>query len=50
MKKAIFLDRDGTIIEEIHLLHKYKDIKFLDGAVEIIGRIKKYEYPDENYY
>jgi D,D-heptose 1,7-bisphosphate phosphatase len=43
-EKAIFLDRDGTIIEECHLLHKHKDIKLLDDAARVIGRLKINNY------
>ena len=28
----------------MHLLHKYKDIKFLNGAAQIIARIKRQKY------
>ena len=31
MKKALFLDRDGVVNEEINYLHKIEDFKFIDG-------------------
>lgn len=34
MNKAIFLDRDGTLIEEKNYLSDKKDIKFLDGVFD----------------
>lgn len=39
--KAIFLDRDGTINEEVdYLLHK-EDIKLIEGAIEALDIFKK---------
>lgn len=35
-KKAIFLDRDGTINEEVNYLYKPSDFIFIDGAIEAI--------------
>jgi len=34
MKKAIFLDRDGTINYDKHYVHKIEDWEFIPGAVE----------------
>lgn len=34
MKKAIFLDRDGTIIEEKNYLSKKEDVKILEYAID----------------
>lgn len=42
--KAIFIDRDGTVIEERHLLHKCRDVKLLDGAAKVIKKIKFNDY------
>ena len=36
MKKAIFLDRDGTIIADKGFVHKKEDLELLAGAVEAI--------------
>ncbi len=36
MKKAIFLDRDGTIIVDKGFVHKKEDLELLPGAVEAI--------------
>ena len=33
-KKAIFLDRDGTINVDKHYLHKISDFEFLPGVIE----------------
>jgi len=35
MNKALFLDRDGVINEEIHYLHKVEDFVFIEGIFEI---------------
>ena len=34
MKKAIFLDRDGTLIEDRGYVHKIEDLKLLPGIIE----------------
>jgi D-glycero-D-manno-heptose 1,7-bisphosphate phosphatase len=39
--RAAFLDRDGTIIEDVHYLADPEDIKFLDGAIEGLQRMKQ---------
>lgn len=36
---AVFLDRDGTIIEDAHYLSKPEQVKLMDGAAESIARI-----------
>ncbi|HEX2788573.1 MAG TPA: HAD family hydrolase [Ignavibacteria bacterium] len=36
MNKAIFLDRDGTINEDVHFLTKIEDIKIFDGVKEAL--------------
>lgn len=36
MNKAIFLDRDGTINEDVHFLTKIKDIKIFEGVKEAL--------------
>lgn len=36
MCKTIFLDRDGTINEEVHYLHRPEDFKLLPGAARAI--------------
>jgi D-glycero-D-manno-heptose 1,7-bisphosphate phosphatase len=39
-KKAVFLDRDGTINAEVEYLHRVEDFAFLDGAIEAIRRLR----------
>jgi histidinol-phosphate phosphatase family protein len=36
---AVFLDRDGTIIEDAHYLSRPEQIKLLPGAAEAIARV-----------
>lgn len=36
LRPALFLDRDGVIVEEVHYLHKVADMKLVPGAAETI--------------
>jgi D-glycero-D-manno-heptose 1,7-bisphosphate phosphatase len=40
-ERAVFLDRDGTIIEDVHYLADPDNITFIDGALEGLQRIHK---------
>ena len=44
MKRAVFLDRDGTINEEKDYLSRIEDFTFISGAPEAIGRLKEASY------
>lgn len=44
MNKAIFLDRDGTINEEINYLYKTRDFNFISGAIDAIKIFQKLGY------
>lgn len=44
MKKAVFLDRDGTINEEVNYLHECDKMKFIPGAVEALKLLKEKGY------
>jgi D-glycero-D-manno-heptose 1,7-bisphosphate phosphatase len=44
MKKAIFLDRDGTINHDVGYLSKKKEIKILQGAHEALSVFKSLGY------
>ena len=37
--RAVFLDRDGTLIEERHYLHRPEDVNFFPGAIESLQRL-----------
>ena len=43
-RKAIFIDRDGTIIEECNHLSNPDKVKLLDGVSEALKKINKSEY------
>lgn len=40
-KKAIFIDRDGTLIEEVNYLHKVEDLRFFDYTDEAVKLLKE---------
>jgi D-glycero-D-manno-heptose 1,7-bisphosphate phosphatase len=40
MKRAVFLDRDGTIIAEKHYLHKVEDVAIIPGAAAALRRLQ----------
>jgi len=39
-KPAVFLDRDGTLIEDVHYLSRLEDIRPMPGAAECLGRLR----------
>ncbi len=41
MKKAVFLDRDGTINEDVGYLFKKKDLDFIPGSIEALKMLQK---------
>jgi D-glycero-D-manno-heptose 1,7-bisphosphate phosphatase len=41
MSRAVFLDRDGTLVKDVHYLKDPADIKIIDGVSEALIRIKK---------
>jgi D-glycero-D-manno-heptose 1,7-bisphosphate phosphatase len=44
MQKAVFLDRDGVINEEVNYLHKIEDFKFVDGTIESLKYLQNLGY------
>lgn len=44
MKKAIFLDRDGTINIEKNYLYRKEDFEFINNTVEALKMLKDKEY------
>lgn len=42
---AVFLDRDGTIIEDAHYLSRPEQVKLIEGAAEAISRINSLLIP-----
>lgn len=43
-RKAIFLDRDGVINEEVNLLHKAEDFKLLKGVGDAIKKLNHSDF------
>lgn len=41
MHRAVFLDRDGTIIVEKHYLHKVEEVSILAGASQALMRLQQ---------
>jgi D-glycero-D-manno-heptose 1,7-bisphosphate phosphatase len=41
----VFLDRDGTIIRDVHYLSRPDDVELLPGAADAISRLNKAEVP-----
>src|SRR3569623_2255920 len=37
-RRAIFIDRDGTLIEEKHYLHKPEEVRFFAGAIQALKK------------
>jgi len=44
MNKAVFLDRDGTIVEDIGYLNSPEQIKFIPGSIEAIKILNEAGY------
>lgn len=44
-RPALFLDRDGVIVEEVHYLHKVEDVKLIDGASSLIAKANSLDIP-----
>lgn len=41
MEKIVFLDRDGTLNEEVNYLHRPEDMHLLPGVAEALRRLKE---------
>lgn len=44
MEKVIFLDRDGTLNEEVHYLHRKEDLKLLPGVPKALKQLRDAGY------
>jgi D-glycero-D-manno-heptose 1,7-bisphosphate phosphatase len=44
MNKAVFLDRDGTIVEDVGYLNSPEQLKFIPGAIEAIKMLNDSGY------
>ena len=43
-KRAVFMDRDGTIIHEVSYLHREQDVTLVAGAAAALKKLKKAGY------
>ncbi len=43
-KRAVFLDRDGTIIVDKEYMHKIEDLEFIPGAIEAVKKLNHAGY------
>lgn len=43
MKKAVFLDRDGILVEDPGYVHKLEDFKLVENAVEGLKLLKNFQ-------
>lgn len=41
MERVVFLDRDGTLNEEVHYLHRTSDLKILPGVPEALRMLRR---------
>lgn len=41
MEKIVFLDRDGTLNEEVNYLHRPEDMRLLPGVPQALARLKE---------
>ncbi len=44
LKPAVFLDRDGTIIEEVNYLKDKNDLKLIQGAAKALKKLNKLNF------
>jgi D-glycero-D-manno-heptose 1,7-bisphosphate phosphatase len=42
---ALFLDRDGVVVEEVHYLHRVEDLALIPGAAEFIAEANRRGIP-----
>jgi len=44
LRRAVFLDRDGTVIEHVHLLTQPSQVKLIAGAADAIRNLQSLDY------
>lgn len=42
---ALFLDRDGVLVEEVNYLHRVEDLKLIHGATNVIAAANRRDIP-----
>jgi D-glycero-D-manno-heptose 1,7-bisphosphate phosphatase len=45
LRPALFLDRDGVIVEEVGFLRRREDVRLIDGAATLIARANRIGLP-----
>jgi D-glycero-D-manno-heptose 1,7-bisphosphate phosphatase len=43
--RALFLDRDGVIVEDTNYLHRPDDVSIIDGAIDVIAKANQLGIP-----
>ena len=44
-RPALFLDRDGVLVEEVHYLHRVEDVRLIKNAVDVIKVSNQLQIP-----
>ncbi len=44
-RRALFLDRDGVVVEDTGYLHRPADVRLIDGAAEVIAKANRLAIP-----
>ncbi len=44
-RPALFLDRDGVVVEEVHFLHRPEDVRLVPGAAEVMAEARRQGIP-----
>jgi D-glycero-D-manno-heptose 1,7-bisphosphate phosphatase len=44
-RPALFLDRDGAMVEEVNYLHRPEDVDFIPGAIDVIRKANELNLP-----
>jgi D-glycero-D-manno-heptose 1,7-bisphosphate phosphatase len=40
-RSALFLDRDGVVVEEVHFLHRPEDVRLVPGAASVVAEARQ---------
>jgi D-glycero-D-manno-heptose 1,7-bisphosphate phosphatase len=44
LKKAVFFDRDGTLIKSVHYLSRPDQVELIDGVSQVLTELKRADY------
>jgi D-glycero-D-manno-heptose 1,7-bisphosphate phosphatase len=44
-RPALFLDRDGVVVEEVHFLHRPEDVRLVPSAAEVMAEARRQGIP-----